>query len=263
MQLWHEVCTISVQSNQKMNNMERIKKDYGYLVMDGDRIYDYEGGQADQGVVYKDMEAFRSGMGICYISESGLDALHEKLTGLEARYENINNPDDEDFLPDKEYEEDREDILANCGETRRSIIAQIRGAFQEDYLLTEKQIEYLAECALNEADWSCIQTLITNDYWIDDAIDFGYDGGIFTHHQYEAIMNDMTPLEFGDRQLSYGELAVLDDEFDGAFKVDEDCEDDWSETGLGTNARIAYIEDRRTGRISGPEEFDCPERFRK
>jgi hypothetical protein len=107
------------------------------------------------------------------------------------------------------------------------------------------------------------QAVITNDYWIDDAIDFGYDGGIFTHHQYEAIMNDMTPLEFGDRQLSYGELAVLDDEFDGAFIVDEDCLDDWSDNGLGANARITYIEDRRTGRISGPEEFDCPERFRK
>jgi hypothetical protein len=86
---------------------------------------------------------------------------------------------------------------------------------------------------------------------------------MFTYFQYEAVMNDMTPKEFADRQLSYGELAVLDDEFDGAFKVDEDCPDDWSETGLGANARIAYIEDRRTGRISGPEEFDCPERFRK
>lgn len=69
--------------------------------------------------------------------------------------------------------------------------------------------------------------------------------------------------EYTDRELSYSELAELDDEFDAAFIVDEDCEDDWSDNGLGANARIAYIEDRRTGRISGPEEFDCPERFRK
>ena len=69
--------------------------------------------------------------------------------------------------------------------------------------------------------------------------------------------------EYADRQLSYGELAELDAEFDGAFKVDEDCEDDWSETGLGANARLTYIEQRRTDQIDGPEEFDCPERFRK
>jgi hypothetical protein len=73
----------------------------------------------------------------------------------------------------------------------------------------------------------------------------------------------MTPKEYADRQLSYGELAELDAEFDTAFIVDEDCPDDWSDKGLGANARIAYIEDRRTGRISGPEEFDCPEQFRK
>ena len=235
---------------------ERIEKDYGYLIMQDGKIYDYEGGQTDQGVVYKDTEAFRTGVGVCYISEFALEELHENIADWEARYENSD-------MTDEEYWTAREDILSAFGETRQSIIDQVREAFEDDYMLTEEQIEYLAECALNEADWSCITTVITNDYWIDDAIDFGYDGGIFTHHQYEAIMNDMTPLEFGDRQLSYGELAVLDDEFDGAFIVDEDCLDDWSDTGLGANARIAYIEDRRTGRISGPEEFDCPERFRK
>ena len=243
--------------------MERIKKDYGYLVMDGDRIYDYEGASTGEGFVYKDSEAMMTGKGVAYISESRLDALHEKLAGLDARHENINNPDDEDFLPDKEYEEDREDILANCGETRQSIIDQIREACEDDYMLTDRQVEFLAESLFWEVDWANISTYLTDNFWIEDAI--LADGGetIFTYHQYEAILNEQTPKEFADRQLSYGELAVLDDEFDGAFKVDEDCEDDWSETGLGANARIAYIEDRRTGRISGPEEFDCPERFRK
>lgn len=66
-----------------------------------------------------------------------------------------------------------------------------------------------------------------------------------------------------DRQLSYGELYELNREFDDAFVVDEDCEDDWSDNGLGTNARISYIEDRRTGVISGPDEFDCPDKWRK
>ena len=86
---------------------------------------------------------------------------------------------------------------------------------------------------------------------------------IYAYHQYEAVMDEMTPKEYSDRQLSYGELAELDEEFDTAFIVDEDCLDDWSDKGLGENARIAYIEDRRTGVISGPDEFDCPEQFRK
>lgn len=243
--------------------MERIKKDYGYLVMDGDRIFDYEGSSTGQGFVYKDSEAMMTGKGVAYISEYALEELHENLAGLEARYENINNPDDEDFLPDKEYEEDREDILANCGETRQSIIDQIRDAYEDDYMLTDRQVEFLAESVFWEADWARISTYITDDFWIEDAIEA--DGGdtIFTYHQYEAILNGQTPKEYSGRELSYSELAELDDEFDGAFIVDEDCEDDWSDEGLGVNARLTYIEQRRTGQIDGPEGFDCPERFRK
>jgi hypothetical protein len=73
----------------------------------------------------------------------------------------------------------------------------------------------------------------------------------------------MTPKEYADRQLSYGELIELDREFDDAFIVDEDCVDDWSDKGLGANARLTYIEERRTGLISGPDEFDCDDKWRK
>lgn len=243
--------------------MEKIEKDCGLVVVQDGRIVDYEGGATENGVVFKDYEAFKSGKGVCYISEYALEELHQRLADLEIRHDSINNPDDEDFLPDKEYEEDREDILANCGETRQSIIEEVREAFADDYMLTEKQIEYLAEALFWEADWSYIATVINNDYWIYDAIDFGYDGGHFTRFQYEAITNGQTPKEYADRQLSYDELAELDNEFDEAFIVDEDCEDDWSDKGLGANARIAYVEDRRTGVIDGPAEFDCPEQFRK
>lgn len=236
---------------------ERIEKDYGYLIMQDGKIYDYEGGQTGQGEVYKDTEAFRTGEGVCYISEFALEELHENITDLEARYENSD-------MTDEEYWAEREDILSAFGETRQNIIDLVREVFQDDYMLTEKQIEYLAECAFNEADWASILTIINNDCWIEDAIEFGdIEGGVFTYHQYEAIMNDMTPKEFADRQLSYGELAVLDDEFDRAFIVDEECEDDWSDKGLGANARLTYVDQRRTGQIDGPEEFDCPDKFRK
>lgn len=247
---------------------KRIEKDYGTLILRGNEPYDYEGAHTGQGFVYKDYEAFKSGKGICYISEYGLLELHEKLTDLEARYENTTNSNDEDFLPDKEYEEDRADILANCGETRESIIEQVRDAFGDDYMLTDEQVEYFASDVFQLADWAYIATYLAENFNLDDLIQFDHDYNpegrrLFTYHQYEAIMNGQTPKEFADRQLSYGELAVLDEEFDTAFIVDEDCEDDWSDKGLGANARISYIEDRRTGEISGPAEFDCPERFRK
>ena len=55
----------------------------------------------------------------------------------------------------------------------------------------------------------------------------------------------------------------LDNEFDEAFVVDEDCEDDWSDKGLGANARLTYVEQRRTGLIDGPEDFDCDIKWRR
>ena len=105
-------------------------------------------------------------------------------------------------------------------------------------MLTDEQAEYFAENVLELAEWACI-------------------GGIFTKFQHEAVANGQTPKEHADRQLSYGELMELDNEFDEAFVVDEDCEDDWSDKGLGANARLTYVEQRRTGLIDGPEDFDC------
>ena len=244
---------IIYRTNQQRDNMtERIEKDCGFLILQDGEIYGYEGGQTDNGEVYKDYEAFKSGVGVCYISEYGLQELHERLTNLEARYENITNPDD----------------LANCGETRQSIIDQIREAYGDDYMLTNEQVEYFASDVFQLADWACIATYLAENFNLDDLIEFDHDYNpegrrLFSQFQYEAVMNDMFPKEYADRQLSYGELAELDNEFDGAFIVDEDCEDDWSDKGLGANARLTYIEWRRRGDISGPAEFDCPARFRK
>lgn len=238
---------------------ERIEKDYGYLIMQDGKIYDYEGGQTGQGEIYKDKEAFRTGDGVCYISELQLEELHENLAELErAHYDSPITSEHLHLLA-------REDILSAFGETRQNIIDQVREMFQEDYMLTEKQIEYLAECAFNEADWASILTVIGNDYWIDSTIEYeGIRGNrMFTKFQYEAVVDGQTPKEYSDRQLSYGELAELDDEFDRAFRVDEECLDDWSDKGLGANARSTYVEQRRTGQIDGPEEFDCPDKFRK
>ena len=109
-------------------------------------------------------------------------------------------------------------------------------------MMTDEQVEYFAEDVFGLADWACIATYLAENFNIDDCIQYDHEHGgtMFTYFQYEAVMNDMTPKEFADRQLSYGELFALDEEFDTAFIVDEDCEDDWSDKGLGANARITY-----------------------
>jgi hypothetical protein len=237
--------------------MERIEKDCGYLILQDGKIYDCKGGNTDNGVVYKDYEAFKSGKGICYISEYGLKELEDKLADLErAHY-------DSPITSERLYLSERERIILSAGETRQSIIEQVRKAFGDDYMMTDEQVAYFAEDVFGLADWACIATYLAENFEIDDCIQYDYEHGgtMFTYFQYEAVMNDMTPKEFADRQLSYGELFELDNEFDTAFIVDEDCEDDWSDKGLGANARITYIEERRTGMIDGPEQFDCPPQF--
>ena len=124
----------------------------------------------------------------------------------------------------------------------------------------ETDILFVVYTINRESDRKYLQLFISSP---DDMYqDFVYFTDL-TDEEREAIVPELKEQILGRRQLSYAELAELDDEFDNAFKVDENCEDDWSDEGLGTNARLAYIEDRRIGRISGPEEFDCPARFRK
>ena len=175
--------------------MERIEKDYGYMLKDKTGVTYYHGGSTDNGVVYKDYEAFKTGVGICYISEYGLEELHQRLADLNFRHDNITDENDEDFLPDKEYEEDMENILAECGETRQSIIDQVREAFGDDYLMTDEQVEYFAEDVFQLADWACIATYLAEDFEIEDCIEYDHikGTGMFSELQYEAVMFAMTP----------------------------------------------------------------------
>ena len=181
--------------------MERIEKDCGYLLMENGKIYGYEGGQTDNGFVYKDYNAFKTGVGVCYISEYGLQHLHEELADLESRHDDITDPDDEDFVGDKEYEEDRADILANCGETRQSIIDQVRDAFGDNYMLTDGQVEYFAGDVFELADWASVATYLAENFDLDDLIEFDHNYNpegrrLFNDFQYEAVMHDMYPSEY-------------------------------------------------------------------
>jgi len=236
--------------------MKRIEKDFGALIYSEGRICDIEGGNTYEGVIFRDMQAFETGEGICYVSEYGLEEIWENLTDLEARYENSD-------MSEEEYLSERERIIIEGAETRQTIINQVTEAFGEEYMLTVDQVLYFAKEILSLAEWAYISTYLTENYDIDDSIESDdINGrGVYTEFQHEAIRNGMTPKEYSERQLSYSELAALDEEFDAAFIVDDDCLDDWSDKGLGANARITYIEERRTGMIDGPEQFDCPPQF--
>ena len=146
--------------------MERIEKDYGYMLKDKTGVTYYHGGSTDNGVVYKDYEAFKSGVGICYISEYGLEDLEDKLDELDQRKQ---------FLTGEEYLAERAEILEHCGETRQSIIDQVRDAFGDDYMLTDEQVEYFASDVFQLADWAYIATYLTGNFEIDDLIQFDHD----------------------------------------------------------------------------------------
>lgn len=213
----------------------------GFKVYDDNgNLVGYEGDYNGEGFVYKDEDAFLNHPDeICYIAEHAFDDIEgDYMTVEEAKTE---------------------------GETHKTIVEQCMDMWGEDYMLTDEQAEYFAKDVFGLAEWACIATYLTENFSIEDCIDFEdiKGTGIFTKFQVEAVMNGMTPKEYADRDLSYSELIQFGEEFENAFIQDKDCPDDWSDKGLGDNALLTYIEERRTGVISGPDEFDCPDKWRK
>ena len=178
--------------NQYRIIMERIEKDYGYMLKDKTGVTYYHGGSTDNGVVYKDSEAFKTGVGICYISEYGLEELEEKLDELNQRKQ---------WLTAEDYLAERKKILEECGETRQSIIDQVREAFGDDYLMTDKQVEAFADDVFGLADWACIATYLAENFEIDDCIEYDHikGTGMFSDFQYEAVMAGLTPKEYREQ----------------------------------------------------------------
>lgn len=173
--------------------MEKIQKDYGCLIIDNGHIYDIEGDYTGEGWVFKDMEAFHTGEGICYVSEYGLNAIEEELTDLQARYENGE-------FTDEEYRFERERVILAGGETRQTIIEQVMDAFVEDYMLTYEQVLYFAEDVFQLAEWAYICTYLAENFDIEDCIEFDHikGTGIFNQLQYDAVMAGMTPKEYAE-----------------------------------------------------------------
>ncbi len=176
--------------------MEKIQKDYGYLVMNEGHIFDIEGGMSDNGCIFKDTSAFESGEGICYVGEFGLEDIREALADLDYRFEKTQ-------MSESLYRLERERIILAGGETRQTIVDQVGEAFGDEYLLTPEQIEYFARDVLELADWACIATYLAENFELVDCIEFDdiKGGGMFTELQYEAIRAGMTPKEYAEDEL--------------------------------------------------------------
>ena len=174
--------------------MEKIEKDYGYIVKDETgNIYDYAGGHTDEGIVYKDYSAFEQGVGVCYISENELNEMAEELEDLKYYRENSN-------MDEEAYLNERRNILSQHGETRKSIIDQVMDAFATQYMLTEKQVEYTAGYIFSMADWAYILTYLMENFAIEDLIESDHDKPenerVFTDTQYDAVMAGVYPAEY-------------------------------------------------------------------
>lgn len=229
----------------KKKEMKKVQVYCGFKIYDDElkNVIGYEGDYSGEGYIYKDYDAFENHPDeICYLAEGAFDEKGEYA----------------DFLTVEEAKN-------YPGETHNTIVEQVRDAWGEDYMLTDEQVEYFAKDVFGIADWAHISTYLTENFEIDDCIEFDHikGGGMFTKFQYDAIMDGKTPAEYAERDLSYQEYAEICDEFYQAFVVDEECEDDWSDKGLGTNALITYVDDRKRGYISGPDEFDCDDKWRK
>lgn len=201
----------------------------GQKIYENTNLIGFQASASDEGFIFKDKKAFNDNPDeICYIPECAWDYGDNRgMLSVE--------------------------LAKKYGETRNTIRQQIKDAWGEDYMLTDEQIDYLTEDVFQLADWACIATYLAENFEIEDIIEF--NSGVFTQFQKDAIANEMTPKEYSERSLSYEEIAKFDSEFDTAFVVDDECGDDESESGLGANARITYVEARRTGEVSGPEEF--------
>lgn len=156
--------------------MKKVEVTCGFKVYDDSgNLLRYQGDWGGEGYIYKDDDAFENHPDeVCYISERSF-------------------PDGQDFAT--------VDEALRCGETRNTIRGEVRDAYGDDYLLTEEQVEYFAKDVYYLADWACISTYLTENFELDDLIEYDHDHneGMFTQVQYEAVMNDMYPKEYVEK----------------------------------------------------------------
>jgi hypothetical protein len=112
--------------------MKTIYVTIGYKVVEDGKPTRYYGDQTDNGVCYKDLEAFKDNSDICYIPECELL---------------------EDWSAD-------EDILG-LGYAKEDVLNIARDYISDEGIPVEEDfVEYIAECALQNVDWQGIGTYL-------------------------------------------------------------------------------------------------------
>ena len=150
--------------------MTKIETTCGYRVYDHGKLIGYEGGQTEQGVVFKDRTAFFGNAdAVCYVPEYGF-------------------PEE-----NKGYYGGVDEVVSY---TRNQICEAIDDAWGELYLLTDEQIQYLATVIFTIADWACIETICSEDVHIDTEIE--REDKIFTKLQQAAVKRGMYPALYAE-----------------------------------------------------------------
>lgn len=230
------------KKKNKMRNKEQITnklvpvRGCGYKVygLDGGLI-GYKGDHSGEGFHYKDLDAVEKRAGVCYIPEWAF--LHDYNLGETEKdgYDSIIPVD----APNN--------VLVKFDDAKGAIAVD----WQEEYKLTDKQLDYLAECLFDFAEWASLSTYVIDFHTrIEDAI-IADNKGVFTEFQKEAVMNDYTPLEYGDRDPYMSEFAQWGEEFSNAFI----SKDKWDEEEDYDESLAQYIDERKTGEVKTPKEF--------
>lgn len=116
--------------------MNTIYVTIGYKVVEDGKPTRYYGDQTDNGVCYKDLEAFKDNSDLCYIPEC-------------------------DLLNDWEADLNLPNLGYSLGYAREDILNLAREyVVYEDIPVDEDFVEYIAECALQNVDWQSIGTYL-------------------------------------------------------------------------------------------------------
>lgn len=121
----------------------------GYSTIDAYRKVVYHGGQTDNGVCYKDLEAWKTGKGVVYISEYGLDARPQETW------------------------------------TRESLLAFLRmDLYERGVYVKDADLVAIAEDLLDNAEWQDLSTLWYERIYNEDYSNMKY---LVTHYYLGSI----------------------------------------------------------------------------
>jgi hypothetical protein len=125
--------------------METINTTIGYRTINNGEIK-YYGGQTDNGWCYKDIDAWKNGEGVIYISEYSLEDVNDSPFGID------------DLWTRESWLQYVKDIIAWHNFEEINVLTP----FEKDLLA-----EWVAENCLYECDWQDLSTMLDTWEWED------------------------------------------------------------------------------------------------